>query len=98
MTVKVIITRRFKDGYLKDASKMLIQARNNAMKEDGYIASETLSNCDDPNEIVVLSMWESRQHWWRYKDSAARRDLEREFEAIMEEKTRTASYDMGMKR
>ena len=97
MTVKVIIKRKFKEGHLREAAQMLIQARNNAMTEDGYISSETLSNCDDPNEIVVLSMWETRQDWWRYKDSRARQELERQFEELMEEQTRTISYEMGMR-
>ena len=97
MAIKVIIKRKFKDGNLKEAAKMLIQARNNAMHQDGYISSETLTNCDDPNELVVLSMWETRQDWWRYKDSAARRELENMFEELIEDKTRTISYDLGMK-
>ncbi len=98
MVVKVIIKRTFKEGNQKEAARMLIQARNNAMQCDGYISSETLSNCDNPDEIVVLSMWESRKDWWRYKDSPARRNLEREFEPLIEGGTRTTAYDMGMKR
>jgi heme-degrading monooxygenase HmoA len=97
MTVKVIIKRKFKEGCLREAAKMLIQARNNAMKEDGYISSETLSNCDDPDEIIVLSMWETRKDWWRYKDSTARQELEHQFEELLEVRTQTASYEMGMK-
>ncbi|MCG8620126.1 MAG: antibiotic biosynthesis monooxygenase [Desulfobacterales bacterium] len=98
MVVKVIIQRTFKEGNYKEAANMLIRARQNAMQHDGYISSETLSNCDNPNDIVVLSMWESRKDWWRYKDSQARKDLEREFESLMEGGTRTTAYDMGMKR
>ena len=95
--IKVIIKRQFTDGNLREAAKMLIQARSNAMQEDGYISSETLSNCDNPNEIVVLSMWETRQDWWRYKDSSARQELENKFEEIIEGRTQTVSYEMGMK-
>lgn len=97
MTIKVIIKRKFKEGYSKEATKMLIQARNNAMKEEGYISSETLSNCDDPDEVVVLSMWETRKDWWRYKDSAPRQELEHQFEELIEGRTRTVSYEMGLK-
>lgn len=97
MTIKVIIKRKFKDGLLREAAKMLIEARNYAMQEDGYISSETLSNCDNPNEIVVLSMWESRQDWWRYKDSRDRQDLEKRFEEMLEDGTLTTAYEMGMK-
>ena len=97
MAVKVIITRRFKEGYIREAAKLLIEARNNAMHEEGYISSETLNNCDNPDEIVVLSMWESRQDWWRYKESAARQELEHRFDEMMETKTQTVTYDLGLK-
>jgi len=95
MAVKVIIKRIFRDGALREAHKMLIQARQNAMQEEGYISSETLSNCDNPNEIIVLSMWHSRKDWDRYEFSPARRELESRMSEMIEGKTETTAYEMG---
>ena len=75
---------------------MLIQARNNAMQEKGYISSETLSNLKDPSEIVVLSTWQNHEDWTRYKNSSPRQDLEREFAGLIEGQTHTISYEMGL--
>lgn len=97
MAIKVIIKRKFKDGCSKDAHDMLIKARQNAMKEQGYIASESLCNCDDANEIVVLSMWRTREDWQRYKNGSARQELEGQMAEILEGQTETSAFEMGLK-
>lgn len=96
MAVKIVITRKFKEGALKDASAMLIQARSNAMKEKGYISSETLTSCDTPGRILVLSMWQTKEDWERYKDSSARQENERKYSEMLEGKTEYEVFNMGM--
>ncbi len=96
MTVKVVIRRRFKDGNLEQASSMLIQARQNAMDVKGYIASETLCGCEDPNEILVLSMWEKKEDWDRYVQSDVRKGLELSFSEVMEGPSQSIAYELGM--
>ncbi len=96
MAVKILITRKLKAGNLQEASKMLIQARINAMAEPGYISSETLRGCNDPNEIVVVSMWEKKEDWDRYKDNASRKELEAEFSKLLDSPTVYAAYNLGL--
>lgn len=96
MTVKVLIKRKFKEGTLKDASQMLIQARTNAMSEKGYISSETLSGCDDPNTILVLSMWQKEENWNSYKNSALRKDNEDKYQEILEGPAEYEAYQLGL--
>lgn len=96
MTIKVIIRRRFKEGSLTEASHMLVQARQNAMKESGYIASETLKGCDDPNEILVLSMWRRISDWQRYESSPVRQELEDKFSEIMDGPSQSVAYELGL--
>jgi heme-degrading monooxygenase HmoA len=75
---------------------MLIQARQNAMEENGYISSETLRGCEDSNEILVLSMWRKQEDWRRYESSAVRQDLENRFSEIMEGPSQSIAYTLGM--
>lgn len=96
MTVKILIKRKFKDGTLKDASQMLIQARSNALKQNGYISSETLSSCNDPNSILVLSMWQKKEDWDNYKNSDDRTENERKYAEIMESSTEYDEFNLGM--
>ena len=96
MTVKILIKRTFKHGTLKDASEMLIQARTNAMAHHGYISSETLTSCDDPYNVLVLSMWQKKEDWDVYAQSELRKDNERKFSEIMDGDTRYEAFQMGM--
>jgi len=96
MTVKILIKRKFKEEAMKDASTMLIKARTNAMGKQGYISSETLKNCDKPNEILVLSMWQTKADWDAYQDDPARKALEKEFEGFFESPTEYSSFKLGL--
>ncbi|MBT3807782.1 MAG: hypothetical protein HOG03_24810 [Desulfobacula sp.] len=96
MTVKILIKRRFKDGNFQKASEMLIRARSNVLQELGYISSETLRSCDDPNEIVVVSMWEKIEDWNRYKNNPSRKELETEFSKLLDGQTIYAPYNLGL--
>lgn len=96
MTVKILIKRKFKDVNFSKVSEMLIKARTNALGNKGYISSETLRNCDDPNEILVVAMWEKKADWDRYKDSTARKELETKFAEILDGPTVYAAYNLGL--
>ncbi len=96
MAVKVLIRRTFKDGTMKDAAAMLIKSRANAIKQQGYIASETLVACDNPNTILVLSMWQTKEDWEHYKKSAPRKENERTYAKIMDGVTGYEVFNLGM--
>lgn len=96
MVLKILIRRTFKPGTFKDASEMLIRARTNAMAHKGYISSETLSSCSDPNTLLVLSMWENKESWDSYANSEERMDNERKFAEILEGETTYEEFYIGM--
>ena len=96
MTVKVLIKRKVRGTAIAEVSKMLIQARTNALGKNGYISSETLSNCDNPNEILVLSIWRNKADWDAYREDQTRMNLEREFEQLFDGPTEYSVYNMGL--
>lgn len=96
MAVKIFISRKFKNDALKDAPAMLIQARKNAMSNNGYISTETLVNHDDPCEIVVVSMWQKKEDWDVYVRSPQRQENEKKFAALLATETDYRVYKMGM--
>lgn len=96
MAVKILIKRRLKTGNIQAASEMLIKARTNAMEEPGYISSETLRGSDDPNEIVVISLWETKEDWERYVRKPSRKKLEAEFYDLLDSPTIYAPYNLGL--
>ena len=61
-----------------------------------YISSETLSSIDDPNLIVVASMWQKLEDWERWKNSDSRVENERKFSEILAKPTEYERYETGI--
>ena len=96
MAVKILIKRKIKDGKINEASKLLIKARYNAMSQPGYISSETLSGCDDPNNVLVISMWQGIENWNQWKNSDLRAENETAFEALLDGPPEYETYNLGL--
>ncbi len=96
MAVKVLIKRCFKPEYRDQATKLLIRARYEAMKMEGYIASETWHDRRDPNRIVVVSMWQTPEAWNKWYASGQRREFTVEMEKIMAEAELIEPYELGL--
>ena len=96
MAVKVLIKIKIKDDKMTEASRLLINARYNAMSQKGYISSETLSGCDDQNNVVVISMWQKIENWNQWKNSDLRAENETEFEALLDVPAEYETYNLGL--
>ena len=96
MSVKILIKRTFKEEALKNASAMLIKARTNAMGHKGYISTETLVSYEDPRSVLIASMWQSKEEWDAYRDSATRKAHEEKYADLFEGSTEYEIYTMGM--
>lgn len=96
MAIKVLIRRKFKEGSLEKATKLLIRARYAAMGMKGYISSETLSIYNDPTHVVVISMWQTIGDWRRWADSPQRSEFNVEMQTILEEPEKVEIYMLGM--
>lgn len=96
MAVKILIKRKFKGGNLKAASRFLINHRNGAMRQPGYISSETMQSLDDPDRIVVVSMWHTLEDWEAWKNSDTRTANEVEFKDYIVEKAEFEPYSLGL--
>ncbi len=96
MSVKILIKRRFKEEALQDATAMLIKARTNAMGSKGYISTETLVNYDDPQTVLIISMWQTKEDWDTYKDSDTRKEHEEKYAHIFEGSAEYEIFRVGM--
>jgi heme-degrading monooxygenase HmoA len=96
MAVKVLIKRKIKDGKLNEASKLFIKARYNAMEQPGYISSETLSGCEDGNNVVVVSMWQKIEDWNQWEKSKVRAENETKFESLLDGLVEYETYNLGL--
>lgn len=96
MAVKILIKRQFKEGSIRAISRFLINHRNGAMQQPGYISSETLRSLDAPNQIVVVSMWENIEAWNDWKNSETRKANENDFNDYLVGETQFEHYSLGL--
>ncbi len=96
MAVKIVIKRKFKDGNMRAASRLLINNRNGAMQQPGYISSETLQSLSDPDQVVVVTMWQNIEDWNAWKTSDVRQANEAEFKDYLVGETEYEYYSLGL--
>lgn len=97
MAVKVLITRKFKPEALTQANKMLMELRAMATLKRGYISGETLIGADDPNTVVVVSTWLSRNRWEEWAADQKRIDFEKKLGSLLESPERAEVFLSGEK-
>ena len=96
MAVKILIKRKFKNGNMQAASRLLIENRKGAMQQEGYISSETLRSLDDPDIVTVVSMWDNKESWEAWKTSETRKNNEAEFKEYIVGETEYEHYSLGL--
>ena len=63
-----------------------------AMQQPGYISGETRHAVDDPNHYLVISTWESREHWQAWFDNPQRLVMQTEIDNYMDSPTLIRVY------
>jgi heme-degrading monooxygenase HmoA len=96
MAVKILIKRKFKEGNLKMAARLLINHRNGAMQQPGYISSETMQRLEDPFQITVVSMWKDIEAWEAWKNSETRLANENEAKGYLVGQIEYEHYSLGL--
>ena len=96
MTIKILIKRKFKNANEKNVSEVIYEFRKLAMVEKGYISSESLYSSDDPNLILVLSMWQKKEDWDRYMNNPARQETEKKCAGLFAKPTEYESFILGL--
>jgi heme-degrading monooxygenase HmoA len=80
MVVKVIIVRRIQQGKTREVLAFLNRNRSDAMNQKGYMSEETLINQDDPQGMLVISMWQGIENWLKWKENPERKASEARLE------------------
>ena len=66
------------------------------MEQSGYISSETLRSIDDPDQIVVVSMWDDLESWEAWRNSDVRKANEAEFKDYLIGEAEYEHYSLGL--
>jgi len=81
--VKVLLERTIRGKYVGEAVRLMRQMRVLAMQRPGYISGETLHAVDDPNHYLVISSWESLEHWQDWFNNPERQKLQQEVDGYL---------------
>lgn len=95
MAIKVLITRRFKEGKIMEVLSQLNQLRSKAMDQAGYITGETLIGHDDPQKLVIISTWQSAEDWLKWKSDPDRKAVEEKLEPYLEVPAKIEAFTFG---
>ena len=96
MPVKVLIKRRFKEGYVNEINKIIKETRFAAMDQEGYITSETMWDYEDPFRVVIVSNWRRIAYWNKWKNSDLRKSIEQKFEEFLIGVTEYEIFSLGV--
>jgi heme-degrading monooxygenase HmoA len=66
-----------------------------AMNQEGYIAGETLRNMNDPEDFIVISNWQSSEHWVQWLESKDRQEIQRQIDNLLGGQTQYEIYHYG---
>ena len=96
MAIKVLIKRRFKEGYFNEINNVIKDVRYGAMDQDGYMSSETMWDHEDPFRVIVASNWRGIENWNNWRNSDLRKSKEDKFEEFLDGETEYEIFDLGV--
>lgn len=95
MAVKVIIKRRVPDAKAREMIPLFRKMRSMAMNQEGYIAGETLRNMNDPEDFIVISNWQTSDHWITWLKSTQRQEIQNQIDNLLGGQTQYEIYHYG---
>ncbi len=95
MLAKILIERQFKSGNKKEILAHLNQLRSLAMNQTGYISGLTMSPPDNPENMMVISTWQTLGNWRSWQENTERKNLEAMLSIYQERPTKYQEYVVG---
>ena len=87
MPIQVIIKRKWQTDNPEALFPLLTELRSLAKKQPGYISGETLRSLDDPENFLIISIWETADDWKKWIQNKKRRDLQGKVDSLIGERT-----------
>ena len=91
MKIKVIILRRIPED-MGELEPLLIKLRSVCGGQPGYLGGETLINCEDATECLVVSGWEDLASWNAWLASDKRAEVQSQIDRLLGEPSQYQVY------
>ena len=76
----------------KDVEPILMKLRSYAMQFPGFVGAENLVSEKDYSVVVMISTWETMEHWRTWVDSRITKDLLKQAKAVVKGAARVTVY------
>jgi len=90
--VKVLLEREIKGEHVGEIIRLMRHLRVLAMQQLGYISGETLHDVNNPNYYLVISTWESLEHWQDWFKNPERQKLQEKIDNYLGSPTRIRAF------
>ena len=93
VSIEVMIKRRVKQGpQARKLVPLILQLRALATYQPGYISGKTLYNVENPEDCLVVSVWQTLEHWYVWMKSEKRAEIQNKIDDLTGEKTEYSIY------
>ena len=97
MAIKVLTTRKFKEGTTAEANDLLTLLRKAGTVRSGYISGHTLTSVEDPNTLLVISSWTDAKSWQAWLSSEKRREIATKIAELLETNEQVSVFRVDRK-
>jgi heme-degrading monooxygenase HmoA len=96
MPIKILIKRRLTPDKDQEMIELARRLRALAVQQEGYISGETLRRIDNPEDLLVISTWQSLEAWQKWRDHPARMELQSKIDTLLGRETSYEIYQFGL--
>jgi heme-degrading monooxygenase HmoA len=97
MAIKVLTTRKFKRGAIKEAHELLARLREAGTVRAGFVSGHTLTSAEDPHTLLVISTWTDTKNWRAWQASEKRRQISDQISELLETSENVAIFHVERK-
>lgn len=87
MAILVISRRVFQMKHHEKLIPLLEALRQDAAKQEGFESRKTYSSVNSPGEYMVISEWQSVDHWNVWMKKSKTRELQGQVDSLIGERT-----------
>lgn len=91
--IKIHIRRKVPQDKKEDLRLLINELRSTTMGKPGYIAGETLNRLDKPGESLVVTKWQSIDHWNMWFQTKERSEIQDKIDQLLEQETQYEIYE-----
>jgi len=95
--IKIMIKRKAPKEKEKELMDLITRLRSEVSKQPGYISGETLHGTANPEDYLVISIWESEYFWKKWIATDERKTIQGKIDKLLGSPTEYEIYQYPKK-